>query len=886
MGKRLLSLALILGLALVTMSPSAWANQPSDWALSYVNTAKSKEIGRTLFDYQSNITREQFAGLMVDVIEHVEGEKKFPTVRGYFRDIQSPRVDVAHELGIVNGVGNYKFEPQSNVTREQMSVMVNKVLMYFGEHKSGLSSFVDDWKISSWAKSAVDSMVGYGIIKGMPDGSFQPQGWATQEQSFIVADSLSTAVKSGVTGEIKTTYFDKVAGIYYIRTAGVYGKNRIPDVGLREVNILASGTVVLDDVNVKKVTGSATKLELDSANIDVLDVRCSDVSMSKGTIGRMEVKENLKLKGVGDIDELNVSGGKNVEVDVKVNRMYVDTGADVRVRGDVNRVHLNDTVRLYLEKGTVNEVYVARSSYLEFKLGTNVGTVYVSEDAKSTDIKSDIDFRVETSADLALDKSKKLREALNAITEEMILNGNVDLYEIVKDLHLPAQVKEANLYWESSNLAVVDRYGKVKRGKNDVRVILTVYAEIDGRKDSKDFRIWVLAEDGKGSTEKPKEEDSTDSSVNNARNALTADLIKGSNDSLTSVKSDLTLVSSVEGISVSWSSSNTGAVSNSGAVTRGASDVSVTLTATLSKTGVPSATKNFSVVVVGTAVVDDESRIASAKEMLTWDLIKGENTSQDAVSKDLVLPKSIGDGVSLSWVSSETTSVNTLGGVITKEVEVSVTLTAYLAKGSKQGSKVFNLKVAVNTDYQDLEEAKSLLTWDLIKGNNDEYEWWAWDDLVFPDEIGNGVGLTWLPSDLSAVSLTGKVEVPSTPIIVSIEVRLSKGDRISTEYLNVEIKDHPDMQDVKNAIRNLIPDGILNGNVDLDNVTGDLLFPTDLGNGVIAIWGVREGDEIYLDDTGAVTRGSEDREVYFGFGAGKNGKVVEQHAIKAVIKAL
>ena len=885
MGKRLLSLALIVSLALGALVPSALANQPSDWALSYVNTAKSKEIGRTLFDYKSNITREQFAGIMVDVIEHVEGEKKFPTVRGYFRDIQSPRVDVAHELGIVNGVGNYKFEPQTNVTREQMSVMVNKVLMYFGEHKSGLSNFTDNWKISGWAKSAVDSMVGYGIIKGMPDGSFQPQGWATQEQSFIVADSLSTAVKSGVTGEIKATYFDKVAGIYYIRTAGVYGKNRIPDVGLREVNILTSGTVVLDDVNVKKVTGSVTKLELDSANIEVLDVRCSGVSMSKGTIGRMEVKEDLKLKGVGDVDELNVSGGKNIEVDVKVNRMYVDTGADVRVRGDVNRAHLNDTVRLYLEKGTMNEVYVARSSYLEFKLGTSVGTVYVSEDAKSTDIKSDIDFRVETSADLALDKSKKLRDALNAITEEMILNGNVDLYEIVKDLHLPAQVKEANLYWESSNLAVVDRYGKVKRGKNDVRVILTVYAEIDGRKDSKDFRIWVMAEDGKGSTEKPKEEDSTDSSVNDARNALTADLIKGGNDSLTSVKSDLTLVSSVKGISVSWSSSNTGAVSNSGVVTRGASDVSVTLTATLSKTGVPSATKNFSVVVVGTAVVDDESRIASAKEMLTWDLIRGENTSQDAVSKDLVLPKNIGDGVVLSWVSSETTSVNNLGGVITKKDEVSLTLTAYLTRGSKQDSKVFNLKVAINSDYQDVEAAKALLTWDLIKKDNDEDEWWAFGDLDFPDQIGEEVLVEWIISDTDIINPSGAVEATGNERNVFIEVRLTKNGYSSSEFISIKVQEHPDITLIKDFVNNFDFSIILNGNIDFNGIKTDLNLPVSAGE-IDLKWGIEPGKEDIISKTGVVTRKSEDKKVKIGFSASKGGRTVNSEVIELTVLGL
>jgi hypothetical protein len=48
------------------------------------------------------------------------------------------------------------------------------------------TTFADSGGISGWAKSAVATAVKYGIMKGYPDGTFQPQGSAKRAEAVTV----------------------------------------------------------------------------------------------------------------------------------------------------------------------------------------------------------------------------------------------------------------------------------------------------------------------------------------------------------------------------------------------------------------------------------------------------------------------------------------------------------------------------------------------------------------------------------------------------------------------------------------------------------------------------------------------------------------------------
>jgi cytochrome c553 len=86
--------------------------------------------------------------------------------------------------------------------------------------------------------------------------------------------------------------------------------------------------------------------------------------------------------------------------------------------------------------------------------------------------------------------------------------------------------------------------------------------------------------------------------VTSAKNALTFNTIKGQNSEITNIQSNFRLpLTGAEGTSISWSSNNPTALSNSGVVTNGANDVTVLLTATITK-GAETQTKTFTLLVV------------------------------------------------------------------------------------------------------------------------------------------------------------------------------------------------------------------------------------------------------------------------------------------------
>ena len=93
-------------------------------------------------------------------------------------------VSWAASTGVVNGVGNNKFDPEGNITREQMAAILYRYCAGKGidTNKQGsLSGFPDAGKVSSYAKTALQWTVAEGIIGGS-EGKLLPQGNATRAQ--------------------------------------------------------------------------------------------------------------------------------------------------------------------------------------------------------------------------------------------------------------------------------------------------------------------------------------------------------------------------------------------------------------------------------------------------------------------------------------------------------------------------------------------------------------------------------------------------------------------------------------------------------------------------------------------------------------------------------
>jgi len=175
------------------------SDKPSYWAEDEVNRAiQNNLVDETLLSqYQKEITREEFCKLAVKLYEELSGRKATYDIVTPFSDTNDINVLKAYNLKIIMGVGNGRFAPTENISREQIAVMFYRILDAIIPSRADIRlitthklSFYDKHEISDWAVQAVTLMNGEKIILGTGTG-FNPKGTATREQAFVLANRMS-----------------------------------------------------------------------------------------------------------------------------------------------------------------------------------------------------------------------------------------------------------------------------------------------------------------------------------------------------------------------------------------------------------------------------------------------------------------------------------------------------------------------------------------------------------------------------------------------------------------------------------------------------------------------------------------------------------------------
>ncbi len=157
-----------------------------------------------------------------------------------------------------------------------------------------------------------------------------------------------------------------------------------------------------------------------------------------------------------------------------------------------------------------------------------------------------------------------------------------------------------------------------------------------------------------------------------------------------SVTHHLTLVTVIDDVNITWTSSHPNVISQTGNVTRQQSNTTVRLTATITKNDTIR-TKTFDLVVMSLAFsYQDNALVTTVKEQLSIGYAIGDH--KDYVTRNLTLPTSV-QGVSVSWSTSHTNIISHLGVVTRTNENTTVTLTATLTKGVEVQTKTFELLV-------------------------------------------------------------------------------------------------------------------------------------------------------------------------------------------------
>ncbi len=161
-----------------------WYHEGVDYAIAH---GLMNGVGNGMFEPESSMTR----AMLVTVLWRYAGSPAEGT--NTFVDVKpnqwyTQAVAWAAKYGVVNGVGHGMFEPDGNVTREQMAAILYRYANGVGidtSARGNLAAFPDRNQVSSYAVDALSWCNAMGIIGGTKEGGvdyLDPQGFATRAQ--------------------------------------------------------------------------------------------------------------------------------------------------------------------------------------------------------------------------------------------------------------------------------------------------------------------------------------------------------------------------------------------------------------------------------------------------------------------------------------------------------------------------------------------------------------------------------------------------------------------------------------------------------------------------------------------------------------------------------
>ncbi len=173
--------------------PTDWAHEGLDYCIyhGYIAGTSASTVSPN-----GVCTRAQ----LVSILYRVQGEPT--TVKGYeLSKLRAPFDDVprgqwytdaiwwAKLMGVVSGTSATTFDPEGEITREQLAVILYNYTKQFAPGSltatGSLAGFPDAASVSSWARAEMAWAVGNGLISGTGSGSvayLTPQGSATRAQ--------------------------------------------------------------------------------------------------------------------------------------------------------------------------------------------------------------------------------------------------------------------------------------------------------------------------------------------------------------------------------------------------------------------------------------------------------------------------------------------------------------------------------------------------------------------------------------------------------------------------------------------------------------------------------------------------------------------------------
>ena len=164
----------------------------AEWAYRDISELFDKGIingvSEHLFRPNIAVKREEFVKMLVCAM----GLQNESAESAGFTDVKSgawyePYVNIAKKFGISKGMDNNKFGVGTEISRQDMAVMIYNSMKLCGVSVTGAeNTFADRASCAEYAVNAIAELCAKGIVSGVDDNLFDPLGEATRAQAAVI----------------------------------------------------------------------------------------------------------------------------------------------------------------------------------------------------------------------------------------------------------------------------------------------------------------------------------------------------------------------------------------------------------------------------------------------------------------------------------------------------------------------------------------------------------------------------------------------------------------------------------------------------------------------------------------------------------------------------
>lgn len=164
------------------------------WAYNDITELKAlgiiSGVSEDEFAPNSLLTRAQMAAMLVRAFSLQDSDDtEFADVGNEWYKDDVKKISAS---GIMNGSDGY-FYPDNKITRQELAKAIDNMLQKNGKtdfEEYDIDGFTDSEKISAWAEQAIAHMCSEKIMVGMENGAFEPGGYVTRAQAATVINRI------------------------------------------------------------------------------------------------------------------------------------------------------------------------------------------------------------------------------------------------------------------------------------------------------------------------------------------------------------------------------------------------------------------------------------------------------------------------------------------------------------------------------------------------------------------------------------------------------------------------------------------------------------------------------------------------------------------------